>query len=358
MPSCAKCKKEKRDDSFISKYGNQNQTRNCMECRERLLLYYKRRKEGTQVSREQIVHKKSFRHVLRELIKNHTVKMNTLGLLREYDGEHRKCTQCRVERSVVKFIRFGKLYKQCIGCRERGIRSSNRHKEVRREGTRKWKENNKERIKAYNDSRRNGKNWTNVRTEMGFSNPSLEGIPSNRRKQHIVVDGIIGKKCSKCKEWKPLEEGYNNCGKHWDNKRVQCKECLRLYRENIPNEIRNQKQAIYVKQRKQRDVDFKMRLTLRSRLGTALFRQKAKKLTSTLDLVGCSIEYLREYLETKFQEGMTWDNHGEWHIDHIRPCVSFDLSILEQQRECFHYTNLQPLWASDNLSKGSSWEKE
>ena len=56
---------------------------------------------------------------------------------------------------------------------------------------------------------------------------------------------------------------------------------------------------------------------------------------------------------------MTWDNwqHDGWHIDHIRPCASFDLADLEQQRQCFHYTNLQPLWAADNIRKGAKYEK-
>jgi len=50
---------------------------------------------------------------------------------------------------------------------------------------------------------------------------------------------------------------------------------------------------------------------------------------------------------------MSWNNHGEWHIDHIKPCTSFDLSKLSEQKKCFHYKNLQPLWAKDNLSKGA-----
>jgi hypothetical protein len=57
--------------------------------------------------------------------------------------------------------------------------------------------------------------------------------------------------------------------------------------------------------------------------------------------------------ENQFQEWMSWDNHGEWHIDHIRPCASFDLTDPKQLKECFHYTNLQPLSARDNLSKNS-----
>jgi hypothetical protein len=72
-----------------------------------------------------------------------------------------------------------------------------------------------------------------------------------------------------------------------------------------------------------------------------------------MGLIGCSVPQLRKHLEAQFTEGMTWDNHGEWHIDHIKPCASFDLTDAEQQLECFNYTNLQPLWASDNLSKGA-----
>jgi len=77
------------------------------------------------------------------------------------------------------------------------------------------------------------------------------------------------------------------------------------------------------------------------------------KSSSTSKLLGCSIEELWQHLESKFQPGMTRSNHGEWHIDHIRPCASFDLSDPEQQKICFHYTNLQPLWAVDNLKKGA-----
>jgi hypothetical protein len=91
--------------------------------------------------------------------------------------------------------------------------------------------------------------------------------------------------------------------------------------------------------------------TLRTRLGSALKSQKAIKSNKTMDLVGCSIPYLRGYLEAKFKEGMTWENHGEWHIDHIKPCASFNLLDEVEQKKCFHYKNLQPLWASENLSK-------
>jgi len=75
-------------------------------------------------------------------------------------------------------------------------------------------------------------------------------------------------------------------------------------------------------------------------------------------LLGCSISFLKIFLEAKFKEGMTWENHGEWHIDHIKPCASFNLLNDDEQKKCFNYTNLQPLWALENLSKGFKYVDE
>ena len=66
-----------------------------------------------------------------------------------------------------------------------------------------------------------------------------------------------------------------------------------------------------------------------------------------------------KYFENKFSDGMSWDKVGKYiHIDHIRPCSSFDLKNAEEQKKCFHYTNLQPLWATDNLKKGSKYKDD
>ena len=72
-----------------------------------------------------------------------------------------------------------------------------------------------------------------------------------------------------------------------------------------------------------------------------------------MELTGCTLEELKEHLASKFTEGMTFENYGKWHIDHILPCASFDLLLPEEQPKCFHYTNLQPLWAIDNMKKGA-----
>lgn len=104
---------------------------------------------------------------------------------------------------------------------------------------------------------------------------------------------------------------------------------------------------------RERKILNKIANNIRRRTLLALKRHKAYKCTSTFKLLQCSREELVKYLESKFQEGMSWENHGlyGWHIDHIIPCASFDLSDPEQQKVCFHYTNLQPLWAKDNLTK-------
>jgi hypothetical protein len=75
------------------------------------------------------------------------------------------------------------------------------------------------------------------------------------------------------------------------------------------------------------------------------------KQSTTIELLGCSIEKLKQHLESKFKPGMSWSNYGKWHIDHIKPCARFDLSKPNEQKKCFHYTNLQPLWAEENLKK-------
>lgn len=75
----------------------------------------------------------------------------------------------------------------------------------------------------------------------------------------------------------------------------------------------------------------------------------------TMALIGCSREELRAHLESQFKDGMSWENYGRngWHVDHKHPVSRFDLTNPDQQRACFHWTNLQPLWAIDNIRKGN-----
>ena len=108
--------------------------------------------------------------------------------------------------------------------------------------------------------------------------------------------------------------------------------------------------------RKQIDINYNIKRRLRWRLRDILKSfGKKHKYKSSLVLLGCDLNYFRKYIEDKFTDGMSWDNIAEWHLDHIKPCSSFDLTDLSQQKECFFYKNLQPLWGVDNLKKGSQY---
>jgi hypothetical protein len=141
---------------------------------------------------------------------------------------------------------------------------------------------------------------------------------------------------------------------YYENKNKIKERSLKYYYEN-KNKI-----VEYKKEYLKNNINAKLALILRKRLCNAITYKGRVKSASIL--IGCEISFLKQYLESKFQEGMTWKNHGVhgWHIDHIIPCASFDLSKEEEQRKCFHYTNLQPLWAKDNMSKGAKldWKKE
>ena len=112
----------------------------------------------------------------------------------------------------------------------------------------------------------------------------------------------------------------------------------------------------YVRDRSAKDLNFRLRMRLRSRLYHAVFRQDGIKEKSAVELLGCTTQELIDYLQSQFLDGMTWDNYGEWEIDHIKPCAAFDLRKKKEQRKCFHYTNLQPLWGDENRAKADKYE--
>lgn len=193
--------------------------------------------------------------------------------------------------------------------------------------------------------------------------------------------------CSKCKIEKGAEEFSKNknaksglcnwcksCSKEKDtkwyaaNRELAKERSAKWYAENREQaakwraENRERAKEAKVKWHKQHgakwhqnkyhnDINYKLSHSLRCRIRSAI--KRGYKSAKTFELLGCSVEEVKRHLESQFKDGMSWDNHGEWHIDHIVPCASFDLTDPEQQRQCFHYSNLQPLWATENIQKGA-----
>jgi hypothetical protein len=164
--------------------------------------------------------------------------------------------------------------------------------------------------------------------------------------------------------------------KYYDKNREQIREKAREDRRINPEKHRAYVRKYYEKNkeenkekaakrnlemyhRRKHDPLFKLRKNIRQRLSCAL--RNNYKNSSALELTGCSMERLKKHLESLFEEGMTWENWNRegWHIDHIKPLSSFDLRKEEEQRKAMHYTNLQPLWAEENIKKGNKvdWQK-
>lgn len=142
-----------------------------------------------------------------------------------------------------------------------------------------------------------------------------------------------------------------------------CKECINgINRKNYVGnrDNHNKKKRERAKdyyQRWKKNPGFMALKRQRDRIRTILKKGESpftgrSKIMKTIELLGCDKDTLIKHLESLFQPGMDWSNIGEWEIDHIMPCSSFNLTDIEEQKKCFHYTNLQPLWKMDNRRKG------
>jgi hypothetical protein len=135
--------------------------------------------------------------------------------------------------------------------------------------------------------------------------------------------------------------------KYIEANKDKIKEQQKLYAQNNRDKI-NERRKQYLAS----NPNARLAHNLRARFHDALKRSSFGKTSTTIHFLGAEIETIKQHLQTLFLQGMSWDNYGEWEIDHIIPIASFDLSSEEEQLRCFHYTNLQPLWSSENRSKG------
>jgi len=147
--------------------------------------------------------------------------------------------------------------------------------------------------------------------------------------------------------------GKNNQNKkkkyfqNWRNKNLEKdRQRVKDWQKQNPNYFKN-----YANSRYKNDISYRIANRLRGRLWDAL-RGGSHKMGSAVKDLGCSLKELIVHLEQQFQAGMTWDNYGKWHIDHVIPLSSFNLENRDELLKACNYTNLQPLWAAENISKG------
>jgi hypothetical protein len=208
-----------------------------------------------------------------------------------------KCTNCQTETSK-RMVGIGTKDPICISCYGK-----------------KWNRENAQKFEGYR------KKW------------DLENPNSAKQRAKKWRDNNP----EKSKEWgleNPEKKAITNHKSYIKNKKIVI-ERTRLYQNK----------------RSKEDIGFRLAKILRSRLATAL-RKNIKNGSAVRDL-GCSLLELKHHLESKFVCGMSWENYGKWHIDHIKPLSKFNLEDRNQLLEACNYKNLQPLWALDNLKKGS-----
>jgi len=230
----------------------------------------------------------------------------------------KECTKCNQMVEIKYFWKDsrlntqGNLIARCISCKT----SENKN----------WRDNNKEELISYRVLK-----WKNM--------SQLERLADAK----------------KSKNWRDNTEG----GKKFKKRTSEQSKVSYYEMKNDPvaHKLHLEKQRIYENKQRKNNPQFRFKQNLSRRIRGAITKLKTKKNISTLELTGINnIQSLMHYIAKQFKcdlkgKPMTWDNYGEWHIDHIKPCISFDLTCPIQQKKCFHYTNLQPLWAIDNLKK-------
>jgi hypothetical protein len=215
--------------------------------------------------------------------------------------------------------------------------------------------------------------------------------------------------CSKCDNEKELKEFFKDSS-HKDGLTSSCKSCYKKYKETTKEsrqkwqkedynknkekvkeknkiyyennkEVHNERSKKWMKNNKEYfsnylksrsniqnsinrerykdEPEYKIKLLLRIRLWELLKRNKSKKLKSAIKLLGCTAEELIIYLEKQFLPEFTWENHGIiWEIDHIIGCINFDLTKLEDQKQCFHYTNLKPIFKTTEIAESFGYKDQ
>lgn len=214
--------------------------------------------------------------------------------------ETKKCSKCKIEKPICD---FGNRTKSNDGKRSCC-------KICDSEYTKRWRKNNKEKVK--------------LQKQKYLKKYSQKNLDRGRKYRENNQE----KNLARIKNWRENNKEYS----------------INYYQENKSKITKQQSE------RKKIDILFKLSSLHRSKLNKIL---GSNKNTTTFEIIGCTPQQLKEHLETQFKCGMSWDNHGlfGWHIDHIIPLSSAKTE--EELYQLCHYTNLQPLWAKDNLRKSN-----
>ena len=157
------------------------------------------------------------------------------------------------------------------------------------------------------------------------------------------------------KYYKNNKEKVNNKSIKWQNKNpLKSKQTQKKWHKN-----NREYHKIWRKNKWDNDPNFKLRILLGNRLNEVLKKNKTYKSSNIIELLDCSLDEVKNHLQQQFKKEMNWGNHGTiWEIDHIIPCARFNMALVEEQKKCFHFSNLQPLFKTTEISKGLGYNDE
>jgi hypothetical protein len=235
-------------------------------------------------------------------------------------------------------------------------------KKAESEYTKKYKEKEAQKKRWMEDGFKHGTNGY----LLGCRCDVCKKAESDAKKRRRLKNGDHIRECERNRLRLHAKEHRARVRKYQEKNPEKQKKNARLYTLRHPDRIKDGKKRYYKEnadkirafhrkyQREQYcvNLDYRIGKNLRSRLHGAVTRDT--KSAHTIELLGCTVLELKEKLSKMFAEGMSWDNYGEWNIDHVIPCAAFDLTNPKHQRACFNWKNLQPLWVRDNRRKNDS----
>lgn len=288
------------------------------------------------------------------------------------------CKHCNIEKSISEFQKAGggkwlqPYCKPCDAERKRKHLAQNREKIVLRrkeyyqdnkpvilKKQKKYLNENKEAVRKRRAALREKDRDSINKKHREYGRKNKDKIYAKQKKKRALNPEYYSNRDKAYKAtWSDEKrEAHKASQKEY---RLRNKDRIKAYRDRP--DVREKRRAynrIHGNKKCATDISFRLVKNLRSRIGFAL-KRNIRKSDTTKNLLGCSVDFFKEYFQSKFTDDMTWDSfmNGDIHIDHKKPCKEFDLTNPEEQKKCFHYKNLQPLWWYDNLKKGANYQEQ